>query len=261
MRLNQFLARAGAGSRRACDELIRAGRVQVNRSVCTNLGTRVEDGDDVRLHGRAVRAAPPVLIAMNKPRGVLCTSRDERDRRTVHDFLPPDIGRLFTVGRLDMDSEGLILLTNDGPLSERLTRPAHHVEKEYLVTLDRALEGADVERLLKGMRIPDGSPRDGAAPRRRLAYALSARAEPGRKARVVLEQGINRQIRVMFEMLGYRVSRLRRTRIGGLGLGRLRAGEWRYLRDRERERLLSGRGRGGRSRGGSSPGGAEDQQA
>ena len=156
MRLNRFLAAAGLGSRRSCDALIASGAVVINGHKIDQLATQVEDGDDVRVKGRPVRAALPVHILLNKPKGFVVTRSDERGRRTVYDLLPPEFSTLCHVGRLDKESEGLLLLTNDGALAQKLTHPSHEIEKEYEVTLDKPFEAKHAEKLLRGFHIEGG---------------------------------------------------------------------------------------------------------
>ncbi|MGA7394162.1 MAG: pseudouridine synthase [Terrimicrobiaceae bacterium] len=230
MRLNRFLAAAGFGSRRACEALIKDGKVSINGHFVRDLATIVQPGDDVRVAGKPPpRLAPPVCILLHKPKGIVSTRSDERKRSTVFDLVPSHFGRLFHVGRLDKESEGLILLTNDGALSQRLTHPRHDVEKEYEVLLDKPFEPRHSERLVGGFHIEGGR-----------AKAERVRIFGPTLVRVVLRQGIKRQIRLMFLKLGYEVERLRRTRIGGLELGRLKPGEWRMLSAREVALLTGG---------------------
>jgi len=223
MRLNRFLAAAGLGSRRACEALIKDGKISINGHFIRDLATIVQPGDDVRVAGKPPpRRAPLVYILLHKPRGILCTRSDERKRSTIFDLVPPHFGRLFHVGRLDKDSEGLILLTNDGALSQRLTHPGHDVEKEYEVLLDRPFDAQHATRFLRGFMIEGGR-----------ARAERIQIVAPTLVKVVLRQGMKRQIRSMFFKLGYEVKRLLRTRIGGLNLGTLRPGQWRVLDTRE----------------------------
>jgi 23S rRNA pseudouridine2605 synthase len=219
MRINRFLAAAGFGSRRACEALIAEGRVSINGHFIRNLATMVQPEDDVRVGGRVAKATAHVYLLLNKPRGFVCTRSDERGRQTIFDLVPGHFGRLFHVGRLDKDSEGLILLTNDGELAQRLTHPAHEVEKEYEVLLDKAFDQAETPKFLRGFVIEGG--RAKVERLRVLAPAL---------VKVVLRQGIKRQIRLMFYKYGYEVKRLLRMRIGGMEMGPLRAGQWRLLK-------------------------------
>lgn len=223
MRLNRFLAAAGLGSRRGCEELIREGRVAINGRVCTVLATEVSPEDFVKVNGKRVQPEQEFHVLLHKPRGFLCTAADERERRTIFDLLPRNWPRLFHVGRLDKESAGLLILTNDGDLALRLTHPRFKIEKEYDVLLDKPFDAAaDREKLLKGVRIPGG-----------LARADSVQRLAPLAVRVVLRQGLKRQIRLMFYELGYEVKELVRTRIGPLRIEHMKPGEWRFLTERE----------------------------
>ncbi len=222
MRLNRFLAAAGVGSRRHCDELIAAGRVTVNGKVCTNFSAQPSAHDHVKVDGKLVRVAPAFTIVLHKPAGFVSTRKDEQARDTVFDLLPQKFSRLFNIGRLDAQTEGLLLLTNDGELAQRLTHPRYKTDKEYEMTLDRAWDQALAPKLLRGIFL-DGQ---------RAKIARLHSVSPTR-LRVVLQQGINRQIRRMFEAVGYRVKHLVRVRIGNLRLGDLPQGHWRVLTRRE----------------------------
>ncbi|HEU5312510.1 MAG TPA: pseudouridine synthase [Candidatus Udaeobacter sp.] len=229
MRLNRFLAAAGLGSRRHCDELITAGRVTVNGKVCTNFSAQPRARDHVKVDGKLVHAAPALTIMLNKPAGFVSTRKDLHARDTVFDLLPEKLSRLFTIGRLDAQTEGLLLLTNDGELAQQLTHPRFKVDKEYEVTLDRPWDPALTPKLLRGILL-DGQ---------RAKIARLRSLSPTR-LRVILRQGINRQIRRMFETVGYRVKHLARIRIGNLRLTDLPCGHWRPLTKREL-RSLEGR--------------------
>lgn len=218
MRLNQFLAAAGLGSRRACETLIREGRVTINGHTVQELATRVSPDDCVKVGQRRVRHAPAQTIVLHKPRGVITTCDDPQARRTVLDLVPSNLGRLYPVGRLDRESEGLVLLTNDGALAQRLTHPSYEVEKEYEVTLDKPFDLTLKPKLLRGFMIEGGR-----ATMHRVHFYGKTRAA------VVLRQGIKRQIRLMFFALGYEVTRLRRVRLGPVVLDGLPLGSWRPL--------------------------------
>src|SRR5258707_8833699 len=151
MRLNRFLAAAGIGSRRKCDELIAAGRVTINGSVCTNFSAQPTERDHVKVDGKMVHAEGALTIALHKPAGFVSTRSDPNARDTIFDLLPPKFPRLFNIGRLDAQSEGLLLLTNDGDLAKRLTHPRFKIEKEYEVTLDRQWNSKHAEKLLRGI--------------------------------------------------------------------------------------------------------------
>lgn len=224
MRLNRFLAAAGVGSRRHCDELIAAGRVMINGQVCTNFSAQPAERDHVKIDGKLVHVDPPLTIMLHKPAGFVSTRKDEHARGTIFDLLPRKLSALFSIGRLDTQSEGLLLLTNDGDLAQRLTHPRYKIDKEYEVTLDRAWDPALMPKLSKGIFL------DGKRARIERLHLMAPR-----RLRVVLRQGINRQIRRMFEAVGYRVKHLARVRVGNLRLGDLPRAHWRPLTKRELE--------------------------
>ena len=222
VRLNRFLAAAGLGSRRGTEELISTGRVRINKRQVVSLAERVPLGAEVTVDGKPVRANPSVVIALHKPRGVVCTASAQDRRPIITELMPKHFGRLFTVGRLDAESEGLILLTNQGDLAQRLAHPRHKVEKEYRVRLDRAPDPLALRQMEKGIRLEEG-----------LARAEKAEFLGGREVRVILRKGMKRQIRLMFRRLGFTVERLKRLRIAHLTLGNLVPGAWRVLPERE----------------------------
>lgn len=226
MRLNRFLAAAGVGSRRHCDELIAAGRVAINGKTCTDFSVQPDTRNHVKVDGKLVHVAPPLTIMLHKPAGFVSTRRDPHVRGTVFDLLPGKFSRLFNIGRLDAQTEGLLLLTNDGDLAQRLTHPRYKIEKEYEVTLDRPWDPALAPKLVRGIFL-DG---------KRASIARLHSVSPMR-LRVVLRQGINRQVRRMFEAVGYHVKHLIRVRIGNLRLGDLPRGHCRALTKRELSRL------------------------
>jgi pseudouridine synthase len=225
-RAQRALARAGFGSRRACEELIASGRVEINGRVAT-LGDRVDpERDELRVDGRRISVDPGLrYLALHKPRGVTTTMRDAHAERDLRPLLPKG-PRVFPVGRLDRDTEGLLLLTNDGDLAHRLAHPRHGVEKEYLAEVDGTPSQRQLGRLRRGVTLEDG-----------LAKVLDARAtgrSAGRGAvRLVLAEGRKREVRRMLEAVGLPVRRLVRTRIGPVRLGRLRPGELRELTPQE----------------------------
>jgi len=222
VRLNRYLASCDVASRRGAEEFIRQGRVEINGSVVTDLGTRVFPDDYVRFDGKVLRSRPPLTVALHKPPGYLCTRDDPEGRDTIYDLLPGKFGGLHYIGRLDYQSSGLILLTNSGELTERLTHPRYHVEKEYEVQLDRGFDMEQSKVLLEGMPFTEG-----------LARMESITPESRRRLRVVLTQGFNRQIRRMFSKLGYSVKRLERIRIGRLEIPFLSPGEHQVLNHRD----------------------------
>jgi 23S rRNA pseudouridine2605 synthase len=230
MRLNRFLASAGLGSRRSVEALIREGRVRLNGHVVTDLATTVGPGAVVKVGNRVVHAQHVIHAILHKPRGVVVSADDERGRRTIYELLPREWPRVFHVGRLDKESEGLLIVTNDGDLALKLTHPRYKIDKEYEVTLDKPFDPAHREKLLRGFHIPGGRAKVEALHRTALDTL-----------RLVLRQGIKRQIRLMLYELGYEVETLRRIRIGPIGLGELRPGEWRMLDPREVQALRNDR--------------------
>jgi 23S rRNA pseudouridine2605 synthase len=221
-KLQKVLARAGVASRRAVEELIAEGRVRVNGEVA-RLGARVDaDRDVIEVDGALVStAAGLVHYLLNKPAGVISTAEDTHGRRTVVDLVPPE-PRVFPVGRLDADTEGLLLLTNDGDLTHRLTHPSFGVEKEYLASVEGDPAPKAVRALREGVDLDDG----------RTAPAKVARVAPG-VLRITIHEGRNRQVRRMCEAVGHPVVRLVRTRIGPIADRRLKPGEWRPLTAKE----------------------------
>jgi 23S rRNA pseudouridine2605 synthase len=222
MRLNRFLALAGVASRRGAEDFIRSGRVTVNGKVTSDLATQVSPADQVKVDGRTVRQQGFVYVLLNKPKGYLTTRSDDRKRKTIYDLLPPGLPKLAHVGRLDLDSEGLLLLTNDGELALHLTHPRYKLRKEYLVTLDREFDMADLPKVRQGVYLAEG--------RARFDELHKIGSD---QVRVVLTQGIKRQVRRVLASLGYRVCRLQRIRIGPLMARGLKPGEFRKLRPEE----------------------------
>jgi 23S rRNA pseudouridine2605 synthase len=217
-RLQKVLARAGVASRRACEELIAARRVRVNGQVAT-LGDRVDPEHDlVELDGAPLALATGLVhYLLNKPAGVVTTAEDPQGRRTVVDLVPAE-PRVFPVGRLDLDTEGLLLLTNDGELAHRLTHPSFGVDKEYLAEVEGRPSRGALRRLREGVELEDGP----------TAPAQASLVEPT-VLRITIHEGRNRQVRRMCEAVGHPVRRLVRTRIGPLAERRLAPGEWREL--------------------------------
>jgi 23S rRNA pseudouridine2605 synthase len=231
IRLQVFLARAGVTSRRGGEELIRSGKVLVNGEPA-QLGAKVVPGRDlVTVSGRKVSLQPPEWVALHKPKGYVSTRDDPQGRKTVYDLLPSDLHHLFHVGRLDRDSSGLLLLTNDGETANRLLHPRYGTTKEYLVDLVGEPTPEAVRQLTRGVELDDG-----------LARAESAKylgeLDDGLfRVRLVMREGRRREVRRIFEALGYDVKRLFRQRFGSIEIGPLRSGRWRYLSDAEVERL------------------------
>jgi 23S rRNA pseudouridine2605 synthase len=223
MRLNRFLASAGLGSRRSVEELILTGCVRINGRPVTELATQVQPGDAVKVGQRLIRSEETLTAVLYKPPGFICTASDEQGRETIFDLLPAKWPRVFHVGRLDKESEGLLLLTNDGDLSNSLMHPSFKVEKEYEVTLKQNFDARLLPKLLAGVHIEGGR-----------AKAERATLEGPRRLRLVLTQGINRQIHKMLWRVGeYDVERLARVRIGPINIQGLRPGECRVLTSKE----------------------------
>lgn len=235
VRLQKFIADAGLCSRRAAEDMIRECRVTVNDEPAA-IGMSVVPGDRVRVDGITVGRKPPpkLTLMMNKPKGVLCTNHDPHHVQTVFSLLPDDLlkARLFCAGRLDKDSEGMVILTNDGDLANRITHPSGGVIKRYRVMLNRPLDTSIIPRILKGVT------REG-----ELLYALKvipAPAGPDKELRceVHLQQGRKREIRRLFEAFGYHVKKLRRFQMGQLELKNLAPGMARPLKPKEIESLF-----------------------
>lgn len=231
-RLQKFMAEAGVASRRACEELIRQDRVTVNGETAS-LGRSVEpEQDRVELDGKPVQKEQRrTVILLYKPRGVVSTSSDPEGRRTVQDYFREIPGRLYNVGRLDLNSEGLLLMTNDGALANRLTHPRYGVEKTYYAVCDGRLTASEAARLTNGVELEDGM----TAPARVDAVRTTQRGDTS--FLITIHEGRNRQIRRMLEAVGHRTLRLKRERFGPLSLGTLAPGEWRKLSDEEIKKL------------------------
>jgi 23S rRNA pseudouridine2605 synthase len=220
MRLNAYLARAGVASRRGADALIKAGRVTVNGAP-GELNTFVERADEVRVDGRVMGAQRLRHVLLNKPKDTITTARDPEGRSTVVDLVGGDV-RVVPVGRLDRDTTGVLLLTNDGPLAHRLAHPRYGIEKIYVADVVGEPDDDVLRTLADGVELEDG----------RTAPARVRRLDPSR-LELVLHEGRNRQVRRMLEAVGHPALKLRRARYAGLGTGRLRPGDWRELTARE----------------------------
>lgn len=233
-RLQKVLARVGIGSRRVCEELIAEGRVSVN-GVIADLGRRVDvDSDHVEIDGVPIGVRPGLVhYLLNKPAGVVTTADDPQGRPTVLELVP-DEPRVFPVGRLDMDTEGLLLLTNDGDLTHRLTHPSFGVEKEYIASVEGTPTRAALRALREGIELSDGL----------TAPAEAALLAPG-VIRLTIHEGRNRQVRRMCEAIGHPVTRLVRSRIGPLADRRLKPGTWRSLTGDELRALEKAAASGG----------------
>lgn len=225
-RLHKILARAGVGSLRQCEEFIRQGRVQVDRRVVQQMGVVVRTAEqEIRFDGERIRPEPMVYYLLHKPRGVVCTSRAQDERPRAVDLVPPG-QRVFTVGRLDADSEGLILVTNDGALSQRLAHPRHKVEKSYLAKVAGPLEDEALRRLRGGVHLAEGR----TAPAR---VQVRHRGPRVSTLRITIAEGMNRQVRRMIARVGLKLRSLRRVSLGPLRLGALKEGHWRPLSRQE----------------------------
>lgn len=223
-RVQKILARAGYGSRRSCEELIRAGRVRINGQVAT-LGSKADASrDHITLDGTEIlKAEAPQYYALHKPRGIISSVSDPVNRRTVRDLLPVS-GTLYPIGRLDEDSEGLVIMTNDGELANRLTHPKFGHEKEYKVLVARQPDEQQLEAIRHGIVLDDGY-------RTAPAYATMESAfGKGAWLKIILKEGRKRQIREMGDRIGLPVVRILRVRIGALKIGSLKPGEWRPLK-------------------------------
>jgi 23S rRNA pseudouridine2605 synthase len=223
IRLQKYLADAGVASRRACEELIVSGRVSVNGKIVTKLGTKINpENAKVALDGKAIKQKiTKTYIAFYKPRGVLSTMSDPSGRSSLSSFFSDWSERLFHVGRLDKESEGLILLTNDGDWAQKIAHPKFGLVKKYRVATDRALSAREIDQLKAGVKIENG-----------VARAISAKRIP-EGVEIAIHEGRNQIIRKMIEALGIEVLALIRTEIGSIKLGELKAGKWRYLSDVE----------------------------
>ena len=234
VRLQKVLASAGLGSRRKCEEFITAGRVTVNGDVADELGTRVNPTTDI-IHVDGVRIAQTsghIVVALNKPRGVVTTMTDEHGRECVGDLVAEFEQRLFHVGRLDAETEGLLLLTNDGELSQRLGHPSHGIVKTYLARVSGRVTKSDIEKVLAGYPI-EGTP---------VAVTACKIFETGKNQTVVeisIHEGRNRILRKLFDELGYPVIDLVRIKIGPISLGSLKSGHLRMLENKELGKLYS----------------------
>jgi 23S rRNA pseudouridine2605 synthase len=233
MRLAKFLAHAGVASRRAAEEIVRAGRVTVGGEVVTDPARDVDDTSRVAVDGRGLRGAEGrVVYALNKPTGVVSTASDTHGRTTVVSLVRGERARLYPVGRLDADSSGLILLTNDGDLANRLTHPRFEVPKTYIVTVTGGfVPESALRKLREGIQLEEG----------RTAPARVRQVEPG-VLEVTIREGRKRQVRRMVEAINRRVRDLRRVRFGPLGLGDLPTGKARRLTPAEVERLYKAAG-------------------
>ena len=229
IRLNKFIANSGVSSRREADQLIQMGLISVNGKVITELGYKVNPGDEVRYEKKVLRAEKPVYILMNKPKGFLTTTRDPQERHTVMEIIGNKIKeRIYPVGRLDRNTTGLLLLTNDGDLAEKLSHPSYKAKKIYKVELNRPLSKMDAQKIIEGVKLEEG---------RALVDELAVISEDGKTIGIELHIGWNRVVRRIFEALEYEVVKLDRTLYAGLDKKDLPRGTWRFLKKEEVVRL------------------------
>ena len=232
MRINKYLAANGIASRRASDRMIEEGLVEINGRTAV-LGDNVEEGDTVKVNGATVQAqtSVPEYYMMNKPKGYLCTVSDDRGRKTVMDLLPDSAARVFPVGRLDYDTEGLLILTNDGELTYRLTNPANEIPKTYVAKIEGTVTEQMLNRIRPGIEIEKG------VVTKKCKIRITETNRNYTRVQIVLTEGKNREIRKMFEAIGKNVIFLKRTKIGDLTLHALDRGEVRKLTPQEVEYL------------------------
>lgn len=232
MRLQKYLADAGIASRRKCEQLIEEGRVKLNGAVA-EIGMNVNDGDVVTLDGKRVRASNErVMIAFYKPKNVICSNAEDEDRKKVTDFFKELPYRLYTVGRLDYDSEGLILVTNDGDAANRLMHPRYGLSKTYNVLCSGRFTDAEIHALASGVMLEDGM----TAPAR--VKLLRETDNGNTELSITIHEGRNRQVRRMVAAVGHDTLRLVRVSIGKLTISGLKSGQWRFLSREEMELLL-----------------------
>ena len=223
MRIQKFLSRAGAASRRKAEAMVLDGRVRVNGTVVTELGTKVDPTlDRVEVDGTPIRLSEARWVRFHKPAGVLCTAKDTHGRRTIYDLLPREHSSLRYVGRLDLDTEGLLLLTNDGDIANRLQHPHYKVEREYEVSVRGVLSKKDLARLRVGVVLDDGLARP-------VRIRVAAPVEEYGKLTLVMTEGRKREVRRLMYAVGYPVVTLRRVRFGPVKLGKLPSGKWETL--------------------------------
>ena len=234
MRLQKFLSRAGVASRLGAEQMIRDGRVTVNGVWVREMGVTVGADDRVAVDGRVVEPEPPRWVMLHKPAGYVTTRDDPFGRPTVYDLLPDRFESLFHVGRLDLDSEGLLLLSNEGGVANRLMHPSSEVDRVYRIEIEGELGRDDRARLLDGVELEDGPARAHAV---ETLGAVKESGSPGSAVRVVMREGRKREVRRLFDAVGHPVHRLVRERLGPVRLGELPEGEWRELSAEEVEAL------------------------
>lgn len=223
MRLNKFISLCGFASRRAADELIKEQKVSVNGEIVQDLGRQVQESDLVEIEGKKLSLPQKTtVIAFHKPAGCVCTCKDPQKRQTVYDFLPPGYKGLKYIGRLDLQSRGLLLFTDDGELAHRLTLPKYKILRHYLVWTDSPVKKSDAEQLIEGVNLEDGIK----------GFAEAVFFEEG-CIELVLSEGKNREIRKMMAAIGYEIEDLQRIAYADIDLGDLASGDYRELSDKE----------------------------
>lgn len=234
-RLQKILAQAGIASRRKCEELILSGAVEVNGEKVTTLGVKADPAVDViTVSGKPIKSEKKLYLMMNKVKGVITSAKDPQGRKVVSDFLPGIKERVYPVGRLDYDTEGLLLLTNDGEFANMLTHPSHHVPKTYLATVKGIPHGSALEQLQKGIQLEDGM----TAPAEVEYHDVDTEKKEA-TITITIYEGRNRQVRRMFEAINHKVIRLKRIKFGDLGLQQLGRGKYRHLTPQEVQELLA----------------------
>lgn len=234
-RLQKILAQAGVASRRKCEELILSGKVQVNEETVTTLGAKADPAVDViTVDGRRIKSESKLYLMLHKPKGVITSASDPQGRKIVSDYLPGIKERVYPVGRLDYDTEGLLLLTNDGEFANLLTHPSHHVPKTYWATVKGVPHGSALERLKQGILLEDGM----TAPAEVEYHDVDTEKNQS-TITITIYEGRNRQVRRMFDAISHPVVLLRRIRFGDLGLHGLARGKFRHLTPKEIQELRS----------------------
>lgn len=225
-RLQKYLATCGIASRRKAEELIKDGKVIVNGKVITEMGFKVSKNDVVKVDGNRIKKESKlVYIVLNKPKGYITTVKDQFDRPTVLDLVNVD-ERVYPVGRLDYDTSGMIILTNDGDLTNLLTHPKHHVKKTYIANIKGTPSQESIEKFRNGLKIEDYTTS-------KADFEIVRTNESTTTVKIVISEGKNRQIRKMCDSIGHRVTKLKRIKIGSLELGLVKEGEWTYLTEEE----------------------------
>ena len=228
-RLHKYMARCGVASRRRCEELIAEGKVMVNGKVVTTPGSKIDSAhDEVKVEGRPLQIVQRhTYILLNKPPGYITSASDEYKRQTVFDLIENHKGRLFSVGRLDLDTRGLLVLTDDGELTYRLTHPKHKIEKEYIVRIDGIPTSEEIDRLQKGVPVEEGYTTQPCS------IKLASDKDGKAMLRIIIAEGRKRQVKRMLKFFDYNVLYLKRIRLGNLYLADLPEGAWRYLTKEE----------------------------